>query len=63
MKAVIHTCQAFMHKPAHVTNVWMLHQAPQVCGLQFNITLPNACGCLSIKQQIMLVINWRPFFR
>jgi hypothetical protein len=25
MQAVIHTCQAFMHKPAHVTNAWMLY--------------------------------------
>jgi hypothetical protein len=27
MEAVIHACQAFMHKLAHVANVWMLHQA------------------------------------
>jgi hypothetical protein len=26
MEAVIHTCQAFMQKPAHATNVRMLHQ-------------------------------------
>jgi hypothetical protein len=25
MEAVIHTCQAFLHKPAHATNVWMVH--------------------------------------
>jgi hypothetical protein len=27
MEAVIHICQAFMHKPAHVTNIWMLHKS------------------------------------
>jgi hypothetical protein len=25
MDAVLHTCQAFMHKPVHPANVWMLH--------------------------------------
>jgi hypothetical protein len=28
IETVIHTCQAFMHKPANATNVWMLHQVP-----------------------------------
>jgi hypothetical protein len=50
MEAVVHKCQAFMHKPAHVTNVCLLHQVPHVCGPQSNTTLPNACGCLTINQ-------------
>jgi hypothetical protein len=29
--------------------------SPLPCSLQSNITLPGACGCLKIKQSMMLI--------